>query len=77
MSKSSSKKKKWAVVPLQSDMRKRTQRAFSTVILEAVSSGKSMSLQNLAKVVNENVNATTFGGVECHCGQKLLQCYSL
>ena len=48
--KSSSKKKKWAVVPLQSDMRKRTQRAFSTVILEAVSSGKSMSLQNLAKL---------------------------
>ena len=61
MSKSSSKKKKWAVVPLQSDMKKRAQRAFSTVILEAVSSGKSMSLQNLAKVVNENVNATTFG----------------
>ena len=55
-------KKKWSVAILQSSMKKKVQKSFSSIILNIlVNNSNKSSLEQIAKTVNERINKVTFG----------------
>jgi hypothetical protein len=54
-------KKKYSVFVLQSDMKKKLQKSFSSIILNALVNNSKKTLGSLANTINNHINKVTFG----------------